>query len=1144
MKVLFISLILFSLTPGILFSQADPRSTASTGASVGPKLKGFLNQLFTSQEDLHAAGLRTRTAYAKVAELVRDGKDEEAIAAFGEYFTDKLRNPQKYGISRTNLDPYISGISGYGRWQEAVFDPNQNLEKVKAAADALMQGKVGTGEKAVVIGEPGNVNWLAPFNSMNEIRGRDIPLQGLTNGNAFRPLAEAYVLTRDERYLKRWEAYLQDWVDNANYVDGLHPLQIPDAVHSSLGSGAIGLTRTLAGLARVPKADGGASLDPRLLAGIIHKILTVQLLPGVAYIRSNTHNWTPGAAPLLLATIYDEFKTSPLLFHEGMRRQIEDNAVTQNLRDGTENQQDPWYNDNYLQIVSAIGLLDERRALLPYDDSFWLKQYRDDVGWRSEIRDHLREHVNYMIHLRTAQNEWPIPFRGGDKRAANRPEFVVSPEAFADPVNRSILEAVDSPGNIANPPYNSEWFPYAGFNVIRKGWGKQDAYGAMFCSPVPGAYGAFRSRSNNNSFGLAAFGQDLLIDDTTGHYMYPSSPIQVDGKNQFFHEGVYKVGRPEDHKVYQVSAWTEPSPWRWHESQNFNLMEGVYKGPFGNPEIPTPATVGAYGAEESEQGAPKKNAMTRDVAHQRLVLFDRSSDIWIVADRMATTSAHEFTQQWMIPISPAANAAFKPEEISIDEKKKVIRTECDEFVAAKENAKAEPKANITLQQISAERLTYARKSVPGRQLQDGRILTYGWEEIRATWKANGPHQIITAILPRSPGSKDDFKAVEELAGGNGVLGFRAKSANDKVVEFLASPSGPAELRLGAITAKAEVLLVSGLRGIALGCKTFAVNGRVTPTAEDFEFDFTGGQLSGVKIYRPISPVKIGPESNVFVDKQTITMSSDTPGVEIRYTLDGSEPTPQSNLYASPFSISQSTRIKARAYRPGLKENPPQTSGTHATATSLAVFSKKTLAEPVTVRKTLPGLVARYYEGDWKTLWLQLNSLQPRATSDTASLWDLSFVPADNPPTGKNPAPRQKFYAVEYSGFIEIPKEGVYDFEAPREVVFPDVDPGYELKFELGNREIPFGPRMTKYGLNEWYPSTRLHAQGKWSIPLKAGKYPIRVTFIDYRTDMLPNLNIAGFKNYIWSGSTPEIRVSGPELLSQPIPQAWLLREDK
>ena len=41
-----------------------------------------------------------------------------------------------------------------------------------------------------------------------------------------------------------------------------------------------------------------------------------------------------------------------------------------------------------------------------------------------------------------------------------------------------------------------------------------------------------------------------------------------------------------------------------------------------------------------------------------------------------------------------------------------------------------------------------------------------------------------------------------------------------------------------------------------------------------------------------------------------------PGVDIYYTLDGSEPTNASNLYTKPFVINKSEVVKARAFLNG------------------------------------------------------------------------------------------------------------------------------------------------------------------------------------------------------------------------------------
>ncbi len=269
------------------------------------------------------------------------------------------------------------------------------------------------------------------------------------------------------------------------------------------------------------------------------------------------------------------------------------------------------------------------------------------------------------------------------------------------------------------------------------------------------------------------------------------------------------------------------------------------------------------------------------------------------------------------------------------------------------------------------------------------------------------------------------------------------------------------------------------------------------------------------------------------------MSSQTPDAEIRYTVDGSEPTPHSTLYTGPFALDHNAIVKARAYRPGVTENPPHTSGTHATATSRAVFNKALPVKPVAVRTPQLGLKARYFEDDWRRLWLRLDSLEPIAEKSGVYAFDLSVVPDSNPPLGEAIAPRAKYFTIEYTGYLEVPETGVYTLHAPREFVMPDIDQGYELRVFLGQHVVPWAWRTQAVGLNEWYPSTRLHAQGNWSVALEKGFQPLRIVYLDYRTDAPARLNQPGLADYIWSGVTPDLKISGPGMEPQAIPAAWL-----
>jgi hypothetical protein len=1083
--------------------------------------------------DARVTGLLGRLELRPIAQQLAEGNDVAVMEAFSAYFFAKLRNPTAYGLSAHDVSPYVRGVCGEGAWPAALFDPNVDPAKVIPAADLLLQGRLRIADADVEIGHPGSVNWMHPYGQGQPIPHDKTPNLGIVSGTAFFPLAQAYLLTGDGRYLERWQQYMDDWSLHSTYVSELHLCEVPSGVNGMCGFLPVQMARVLGGLCAAMPA-GQAPLPPRVLAQVLTRLLRDYPLPALTYARSNCHNWTPSPTPLLTALIYDEFTVSASYFREGMRRNIQDNAVTQNLRDGSENQQCPWYNHNYLGVGGALRLFAARQNMPVYREPGWIRPYRHDAQWRAEIIDHLRERVTYFIHLRTPQNEWPIPFRGGDKRAADAASFDASPQAYINPQNRAILAAVNGDGD-ARPDFDSEWFPYGGYNIVRTGWGPLDACGAMFSSPNPGAYGGYRSRSNNNTFGLGAFNQDLLIDDCVGHYMYVGSPITVDGRPQFFHarDGIYKVGGLANHKTYMVSAWTEPANWRWHASDQFNLMEGVYDGPYGNPaELERRGE--RYGPEEAAQATLGADQTIRGVQHQRLVHYARAAGVWVVTDRLTSPQPRQFRQVWMLPINPGKAPGFEDGEVTLDEQRGIIATVADRRIG---NDKGPTKANVELHQFASTPLRYERRGV--EKDAKNHYQMNGRAEVYANWSAQGTSQVITAIHAR-PGVDGALQSVEPITAA-GVQGFRAVTAAGAVVQYLSATDGAADLKLGNVAARAQSLLLTQAGGVALGCRALQVAGQpVQLEHEDVEFRLDGDRAAAVTaIYRPIDPVVIGPQRNVFVDRVDVTMTSRTPGVEIRYTLDQSEPTPQSTLYQGSLVLTESAVIKARAYRRGVTANPPQTSGTHATPTSLAVFRRvqPIAAEPA--RELKPGLQARYWQGDWSTLWHLADRRPPAAQGVASTLFDLSVVPATNPPLGDAPAPRQAVFAVEYSGFIDVPADGVYTFHAPREFVYPDTDAGYELRVFVGNRTGEGGYRNRVIGMNEWFPSTRLHALGNWSVALAKGLHPIRVYYLDYRTDAARRLNDPRLRPYIWPGVTPDLRVSGPDLEPQSVPASWL-----
>lgn len=1137
---------LFSIISASADAEPPPLSSASLSQA---EARDFLDLLILDKSTASHAGLIHREGFAAVVALAADKKPVEAVRAFERYFLGKLRDPLRYGLSANDVSPRGEGVAGRWLFPTAAFTNNVDL----GVADDLLAGRLDGKE----IGRPGHVNWLHPLSSLDQLKPAEpkgLPDTRLLFATGCMPLVQAYLATGDEKYIRGYAAFLDDWARHSTLTaTHPHPCLVPmgmTGVHQLVMH-----VRALGGLAAaIPETRQDELLPPGLIARVLGKYWNELVLLQALYLRTNTHNWTPGSEYLLTALIFDEFKAAPILFRLGRRRSVEDNAVTQNLRDGSENQQCPWYNENYVNGVSPVFPLFEARNRLPaWQEQNWVRVVKDDPDWGQEIREHMAARISYQLRIRSPQGSWPIGVRGTDKRQGFVGDFVIAPEAFADPENRRIRAAIEAaawPSSVRSittdpglrPTYHSEWFPYGGYNIVREGWERDSGYGAMFCSPRPGAYGGRRSRSNNNFFGLAAFGQDLVVEDKFDRYGLMGSPIEVDGLPQDFHAGFARVPVIAGHKAIPAAAWTEPAEWRWHASDHFNVMEGIYEGPYAKtdsvilaaPQVPVSMNQGSVPLEQTLQG----------MRHQRWVQFVRDARLWIVTDRLRGKGPHSFAQHWYLPLEPGKDIAFAENEIEVDAEARRIRT----VAASKAVIRGEeiPKANVSLHSFGPADLAYATKALPQRSGH----APYGQYRVTLSWKVAGETSVVTVIHPRAPGVDVKADIAPKPFTAAGATGFEADLPEGGRVYYLATTDdAPLPLALGSVTSEGESLLVveraGHTSGIALGCRAFAVSGKRTQVVHpDFEFTFAAGADGPeiVPIHCPISPVEIGPGRNVFTDKVSVTMATKSPGVEIRYTLDGGEPTPQSALYTGPVTIRSSAIVKARAYRPGVTANPPQNSGTHATATSRAVFDKKLPVRAVaaaSVRRPQPGLVARYYEDDWRQLWLRLDSLTPVAEKRGVAPFDLAVVPDSNPPLGTAAAPRAKFFAVEYAGYVQVPETGIYTFHAPRESVIPETDPGYELRVFLGQHVEPYGYRAQAFGLEEWYPATRLHAQGTWSIALEKGLHPIQIVHLDYRTDGPARLNQPGLKEYVWSGVTPDLRMSGPSLAPQPIPADWL-----
>jgi alpha-mannosidase len=152
-----------------------------------------------------------------------------------------------------------------------------------------------------------------------------------------------------------------------------------------------------------------------------------------------------------------------------------------------------------------------------------------------------------------------------------------------------------------------------------------------------------------------------------------------------------------------------------------------------------------------------------------------------------------------------------------------------------------------------------------------------------------------------------------------------------------------------------------------------------------------------------SIARIQVSAPVFIDSAVAQIISPTPGASLRYTVDGSEPTINSQEYVQPFVLTESTTVMARAF------DESQTGGV---ATKLSV--KKLIPRPpVAVEKTTPGLLCSYYEGEWEKL-PDFDSLPVvgELVMDSVVIPDIA---------------RPEDYGLVFRGFIGVPTDGLYEF---------------------------------------------------------------------------------------------------------------------
>ncbi|MBN2448780.1 MAG: alginate lyase family protein [Lentisphaeria bacterium] len=190
------------------------------------------------------------------------------------------------------------------------------------------------------------------------------------------------------------------------------------------------------------------------------------------------------------------------------------------------------------------------------------------------------------------------PLREGAERFPERTDFL----------------AVASGGQEGRlPAFTSTCFPYAGWAVMRTGWGPEDLY----CHFEYGPFGAAHQHEDKLSLILHAHGRRLLTEG--GVYAYDSSPWRRYILSSRSHNTILVDGLEQNRRGLRETYLTrEPLPNRWISRPEFDFAEGWYDEGYG----------------------PDRE---RTVTHRRAVLLVKP-EYWLVIDRLtpSDTASHRY----------------------------------------------------------------------------------------------------------------------------------------------------------------------------------------------------------------------------------------------------------------------------------------------------------------------------------------------------------------------------------------------------------------------------------------------------------------------------------------------------------------------
>ncbi len=966
----------------------------------------------------------------------------------------------------------------------------------------------------------------------------------------FTALLFDYVINQHVDSLQRWMAYLDDYTMNA----------APDVNNSPIGMrlGAeqnfLSFIMTALRIMLDERPALATDFSPTTLARLVILFNTDFFPYNIRAKRVEMSNWGTFTAgdSYKIARYFNEFYPMRYFASESWRL-FRYNWITHRTLDG-ENF------EAWDEAHNIVDIIQARNSMLPScaasGNSLEMIDLCDNMRLveRSLVR-HITPEGNYVEGQFAEKSGSNLHYVWGQHSDRNSTSVlsnlngrylthwqILDPVTFTD-TTRTFLDEVNLPaeneaktriaamnGTSVRPSVKSEMAPYGAMYYLRDGWQWGDEF--MMIDDFKA-----RSQASNTEKSYSLYKNALAL--------LQGSPIIVDKRQPNIMHGLQPTGGKT---MVTGQAGRHVSDGRFFTSSRFDVAETKLNLTYSYNNLP--GFVGSFYPFPQGYSNPDIRldpAPVAGVQTTREVFKLRNEGLYIVYDRIIppTSSSHEYAQYFAFPWRKAVSPTPTVEQLKqyLDVPNKTFSTQNPDF------------DNVTVRNFGPTALTLS-----GYVYDSGRN-TPAWradptlsENLNAAttganannpiyeqyfalrWNASATHASVWAINTRSASNGVDLQNVKALRGAAGEQGFSATTPSGTQVWFMSAANLPGNLSSDLVSsvpvsASGEALLAINkddeISGIALGTNTINIKGKsYTSSSANFQYVLTkDGEFSSTPIGTPIDTVHISPEQTVFTD--TLQVSFDIPtqpdlsGIDLRYTLDGSDPTSSSLLYTAPITISSTTLVKVRPIRQGKTPvwNAPDID---AGRTISAIFTKVAMAPAAVVASDVmrPGLAYHYFEGDWLKLFSLAGvpgALTPLKIS-TAKLFD-----PDHLATIRNGTDRS--YALRYNGLINIPTSGVYNFYPPTNLYAGTQDAGFDLRVFIDGKE--------------WQPNPMLHAENVASMALAAGSHTFVVSLANYAWKTFRNDYWMGWRASEMASALPVIMVSGPDMNKQLLPDAWL-----